>query len=218
MVGAKIMERHLSKTIAPTPVCRELPSNRDSDEMAGILVGDARSAAPMKFGPSSSDRGRGNPSTSDSVDQGLSDFSAPLNDQLRAIRRKLWVFTATLESLRAKIEMAYHPSGARIESDTLDRSVHTCDGLANDGFALQGKRILASWPARWKCVRLRARAVRAERQAAVAMNNASASLSHAFEAVLEYTLARAKADESCRNITRTSPSRDCNQGDFRKEL
>ena len=36
------MERHHSKTIAPTTVCRELLSNRNSDEMAGIVVGDAR--------------------------------------------------------------------------------------------------------------------------------------------------------------------------------
>ena len=74
----------------------------------------------------------------------------------------------------------------------LDRSVRTCDGLAKDGVALKGKKILGCWPARWKCARLRARAVRAERHAAVAMNNASDSLGHAFEAVLQYAYARLK--------------------------
>ena len=200
------MERHHSKTIAPTPVCRELPSNRDSDEMAGIVVGDARSAAPTKFGPSTSDRGRGSPSASDSVDQGLSDFSAPLNDQLRAIRRKLWILNATLDSLPTMIEMAYQQSAESVEREVHDRSVPTCDGLANEGFTLKGKKILGSWSARWKCARLRARALRAERHAAAAMNNASNSLGHAFEAVQQYARARAKADESCRNIIRTSSS------------
>jgi hypothetical protein len=137
-------------------------------------------------------------------------FSAPLNDQLRAIRRKLWIFNATLDSLLAKIEMAHHPSTVRIESDMLDRSAHTCDRLANDGVALKSKKILGCWPARWKRARLRARAVRAERHAAAAMNNASDSLGHAFEAVQQYARARAKADESCRNIIRTTSSRDCN--------
>jgi hypothetical protein len=139
------MERHHSKTIAPTPVCRELPSNRDSDEMAGIVVGDARSAAPTKFCPSTSDRGRGNPSTSDSVDQGLSDFSAPLNDQLRAIRRKLWIFNATLDSLLTRFEMSYEQSAECVGREMLDRSVHTCDGLATEGLTLKGKKILGSW-------------------------------------------------------------------------
>jgi hypothetical protein len=202
------MERHHSKTIAPTPVCREIPSNRDPDEMAGIVVGDARSAAPTKSGPSTSDRGRGSPSTSDSIDHGLSDFSAPLNDQLRAIRRKLWILNATLDSLPTKIEMAYQQSAESVEM--LDRSVHTCDGLANEGFTLKGNKILGSWPARWKCARLRARAARAERRAAVAINNLSDSLGRARETVQQYARARAKADESCRNVIRTSSSRDCN--------
>jgi hypothetical protein len=203
-------KRHHSKTIARIPVCRDLTSNRDSDEIDGIVVGDARSAAPTKVGPSTSGRDRGNPSTSQSVDKRLSDFSAPLNDHLRAIRRKLWIFNATLDSLPTTIEMAYQQSAECVEREMLDRSVHTCDGLANEGFALKGKKILESWPARWKRARLRARAVRAERHAAVAMNNASDSLGHAFEAVQQYARARAEADESCRNIIRTSASRDCN--------
>ncbi len=203
------MVRHRSRTIAPTLDCRELPSNCNSDEMAGIVVGDAPSAAPTKSGPSQSDRSRTSASTRDSVDQGLSDFSAGLNDQLRAIRRKLWIFNATLNALLAKIEIAYHPSAVRSESDMLDRSAQNCDRLGKDGVALKGKTILGCWPARWKCARLRARAVRAERRAAVAMNDASTALSQAFEAVLQYACACAEADESCMNITHTPTPRDC---------
>ncbi len=138
------MERHHSKTITPTPVCRELPSNLDSDEMAGIVVGNSHSAAPTKFGPSTNDRGRGNRSTCDSVEQGLFDFSAPLNGQLRAIRRKLWIFNVTLDSLPTTTETAYQQSAECVEREMLDRSVHTCDGFANEGFTLKGKKMLGS--------------------------------------------------------------------------
>ena len=62
------------------------------------------------------------------------------------------------------------------------------------------------WPARWNRARLRARADRAERRAAVAMNKASVALSDAFEAVLQAACARIKADEACRNITETPDS------------
>ena len=90
-----------------------------------------------------------------------------------------------------------------------DQSVHTCDGLARDGVTLKSKKVLSCWPAKWKSARLRARAIRAERHAAVAMNNASASLRDAFEAVLQYACARAKADDYCRNITRAPTPPDC---------
>ena len=203
------MERHNSRTIAPTTVCRELLSNCNSDEMAGIVVGDARSAAPTRSGLSTSDRGRGIAPTSDSVQQDLSEFSAPLDDQLRAIRRKLWIFNTTLNSLPAKIQMACRQSGEWVETEVLDRSVHTCDGLAKGGVALKSKKVLSYSPADWKCARLRARAIRAERHAAVAMNNASASLRDAFEAVLQYACARAQADDYCRNINRTPTPPGC---------
>ena len=147
--------------------------------------------------------------TNESVEQGLSDLSALLNDQLRAIRRKLWIFNTSLDSLPAKIEMAYYQSGGWVEREKLDRSVHTCDELAKDGVVLKGKKVLNCWPTKWKCARLRARAVRAERHAAVAIKSASASLSDAFEALLQYACACAKADEYRRNITRTPTRRDC---------
>ena len=138
----------------------------------------------------------------------MSGFSAPLNDQLRAIRRKLWIFNATLDSLPTKIELAYQRSAECVERAMLDRSVHTCDGLANEGFTLQGKKILGCLACQMEVRQAPARAVRAERHAAVALNNASASLSHAFEAVQEYAGARAKADMVSRNIARTPTARD----------
>ena len=51
--------------------------------------------------------------------------------------------------------------------------------------------------------------VRAERRAAIAMNKASAALSHAFEAVLQYANANAQADESRRNMRCTPTQRHC---------
>ena len=118
--------------------------------MAGIVVGDAHSAAHTKFGPSTSDRGRGNPSTSDSVDQGLSDFSAPLNDQLRAIRRKLWILNAKLQSLPAKIEMIYRQSG-RVRSRVDDaRPIDACttelDSLKKDSRSMARRFSVAGRP------------------------------------------------------------------------
>ena len=185
------MERHHPRTIAPTPVCRELPSRCNSDEMVGFGGGDALRRA-TRFGPSKSDQGCANSSTSASVDQGLSDFSAPLNDQLRSIRRKLWILNATLDSLLAKVELGYHPS-AYADRQRRARPVSAYIRSSRQGWARarahEDFRVLAS---QMEVCAAPARAVRAERHAAVAMNNASASLSQALEAALQYACAAPK--------------------------
>ena len=55
---------------------------------------------------------------------------------------------------------------------------------------------LGGWRARWKLARLRSRADRAERRAAVAIHDASDSFGAALEAVL-HAHARVKADQAC---------------------
>jgi hypothetical protein len=207
------MDRHHSRTIAPKPPCRELALNGDSDELAEIVDVASLSAKPISFGRGTSVRGRGNALTNVTVDQEFPNSTAPLDDDLQTIRRTLWILNATLDSLIKKIEMMSDQSGMRVEKDLVDRAVHTRDRLAEEGFALEGKKILGWRPARWKCARLRARAVRAERHAAISMSNASASLSRALDAVLQYARARAKADESRTNVTRSSTPRSSSEAD-----
>jgi hypothetical protein len=143
--------------------------------------------------------------SSDSFEHGLSHCSTPLRIPLGAIRRKLWILNTKLQSLPAKIELIYRQSGEWVNVDGLERCMHDGVGLAKE--RLNGRRGLGCWPAKWNRARLRARADRAERRAAVAMNKASVSLSDAFEAVLQAACARIRADEACRNITETPTPR-----------
>lgn len=143
--------------------------------------------------------------SNDSFEHGLSHCSTPLRIPLGAIRRKLWILNTRLQSLPAKIESIYRQSGEWVNVDGLEGSMHDGVGLAKE--RRNGRRVLGDWPARWNRARLRARADRAERHAAVAMNKASVSLSDAFEAVLQAACARMRADEACRNITETPTPR-----------
>ena len=143
--------------------------------------------------------------SSDSFEHGLSHCSTPLRIPLGAIRRKLWILNTRLQSLPAKIELIYRQSGEGVYVDGLERCMHNGIEIAEE--RLDGRRVLGGWPARWNRARLRARADRAERRAADAMNKASVSLSDAFEAVLQAACARIRADEACRNITETPTPR-----------
>ncbi len=143
--------------------------------------------------------------SSDSFEHGLSHCSIPLRIPLGAIRRKLWILNTKLRSLPAKIELIYRQSGEWANVDGLERCMHDGVGLAKE--RLNGRKGLGCWQARWNRARLRARADRAERHAVVAMNKASVSLGDAFEAVLQAACARIRADEACRNSTKTPTPR-----------
>ncbi len=121
--------------------------------------------------------------SSDPFEHGLSHRSPSLRITLGAIRRKLWILNTKLQSLSATIELIYRHSGEWVNVDGLGRCLHDGVGLAEE--RVNGRRVLEGLPARWNRARLRARADRAERRAAVAMNKASVSLSDAFEAVLQ---------------------------------
>lgn len=118
-----------------------------------------------------------------------------LRDQLQAIRRRLWILNATLDSLPAKIELACRASAA-----------------ARSGGVSPGLRVI---PSQASCnpanrhskrggdrrrkvrelARLRARAERAEHSAKRAINDAATTFGEALELVMEAFVARAKADE-----------------------
>ena len=130
----------------------------------------------------------------DDEGDGLFVPSESLRDQLLAIRRRLWIVNATLESLPAKIEQTYRnrsifagtgPNPYRNASDT----------LSTEQRALESQRP-AGWWARWKLARLKARARRAEARAASALYDASVSFGEALEAILQAAVARVKADEA----------------------
>ena len=143
--------------------------------------------------------------SSDSYEHGLSHCPTPLRIPLGAIRRKLWILSIKLQSMPAKIELIYRQNSEGVYADGLERCQHDGVGIAED--RLDGRRVLGGWSAKWNRARLPARADRAERLAAVAMNRASVSLSDAFEAVLKAACARIRADEACRNISETPAPR-----------
>jgi hypothetical protein len=193
------MERHQSKTIGLPPVSQGSLSDRDWHKCGEIIALDAWSAGPMNSGPGRREDGGGAQTAGrESVDQGISRRSDPMADRLKAVRRRLWILNATLESLPAKIELACRQSGVWAGGDGLDRHQQSCDGLGDVHLAVKTEGVLGRWRAKWKIATLRSRADRAERRAAVAIDDASASFSAAIEAVLQAALARVNADGACR--------------------
>ena len=120
--------------------------------------------------------------------------SDSLRDQLVAIRRRLWIVNATLESLPAKIEQSYRNRSV-IAGVEPSQSRNASDMLSTERRALESQKA-AGWWARWKATRLRSRASRAEARAAAALYDASVSFGEALEAVLHAAVARVKADEA----------------------
>jgi hypothetical protein len=123
-------------------------------------------------------------------------------DQLQAIRRRLWILSATLESLHSKIERAYYQRGDEDGGAGPDQPRHSPDALGHEWLVPQSEGFVAHWWARRKLTRLRSRADRAERRAAAAIQDVSASCSAALEAVLQSAVARLKADEAYRSSPR----------------
>jgi hypothetical protein len=120
--------------------------------------------------------------------------SDSLRDQLVAIRRRLWIVNATLESLSAKIEQTYRNRSVIADAGPA-RHRNTSDTLCAAGRTLDNHNA-AGWWARWKLARLRSRASRAEGRAAAALYDASVSFGEALEAVFNAAVARVKADEA----------------------
>jgi hypothetical protein len=121
--------------------------------------------------------------------------SSSLRDQLQTIRRRLWILNATLESLLAKFEVAYRMKSEVAGRDGSNAPRYTADAAGNKRLTLKAKGTLGGWWARWRLVRLRSRADRAERRAVVAIHDASASFGAALDAVLHAAIARVEADE-----------------------
>jgi hypothetical protein len=111
------MERPRSRTTDLPHVRDELWLDRDLDKCGGSISVDAGPAVVMTSGPSPRDEGGVKTSGRDSVDKGVFLPSDSLRDQLQAIRRKLWVLNATLESLPAKIEVVCRNRGEEAGQD-----------------------------------------------------------------------------------------------------
>jgi hypothetical protein len=188
------MERQQSRTIDPPPVRRGSLSDSDWNNCGISISVDAWSAAPMSSGPSPKDGGAVKTTGSDAGDEGVSRRSDSLRDQVQSIRRRLWILNATLESLPARIELACRKSGVPSGGDGPDQPQRIRDQPADLRPALKAEEAPGGWRARWKLARLRSRAERAERRAAVAIHDASASFGAALDAVLHAAIARVQAD------------------------
>jgi hypothetical protein len=203
-VSDKTMDRHQMKTTDPRAV-RELSLfDRDWEKSVDILSVDALSAAPIMFGPSSRAQRDFKTSTMHSMDQGVLRGSDHLQDRLDAVRRRLWILSATLEFLPAKFDLACRKSGVFAGENGLDMPQHTHDDSDHNRSTQKAQGPLGGWWAKWKLARLRSRAERVERRAAVAIHDASATFSAALEAVLHAAVARVKADEACLGLYRAS--------------
>jgi hypothetical protein len=187
------MERSQSRTTDfPRALGRAL-SKRDGDERRGDdsvnpgLEAVFPPSARSHNGAGLKSPGRDTPAEDSFV------ASDSLRDQLVAIRRRLWIVNATLESLPAKIEQSYRNRSviAGVEPSQFRNG---SDMLSAERRAFEHQKA-AGWWARWKATRLRARASRAEARAAAALYDASVSFGEALEAVLQAAVARVKADE-----------------------
>jgi hypothetical protein len=188
------MERSQSRiTDFPRALGRAL-SNRDGDERRGQdPVNPGLDAVILPTASRYNGTGLKSPGRDTPMDESFVPCDS-LRDQLLAIRRRLWIVNATLESLPAKIEQTYRNRSA-IAGVQPSQSRNASDMLSTERRALERQKA-AGWWARWKATRLRARASRAEARAAAALYDASVSFGEALEAVLHAAVARVKADEA----------------------
>jgi hypothetical protein len=189
------MERHRSRSTDFPHGSDELWSARNKDERRGSPSVDVRPIAARIPRPSPRPEGGVKTSARNSVEQRFFLPSESLRDQLQAIRRRLWILNATLESLHAKIELACRMRSEVASGDGSDHPRKIPDASGGEPLTLKAHGAIGGWWARWKLARLRSRADRAERRAVVAIHDASASFSAALDAVLHAAIVRAKADE-----------------------
>ena len=162
-------------------------------------------AAPTKFGPSTSDRGRGNPSTSDSVDQGLSDFSArsTTNCGRSVVSSGFSTRRSTHCPQRVRWLTSTAPSASRGRCSTAQCIRATVSPMKDVAQGQEDARVLASQME--------------VRQAPGAGSSGRASRGRCDEQCFGLSRPRLrsgaairprprKADESCRHIIRTSSS------------
>jgi hypothetical protein len=188
------MERRQSTTTDFSTAFGNLSSSCDGALCGTNVTANARPDVDFPMGPRSRN---GTGLRRPARDNEGEDFFIPsdsLRDQLLAIRRRLWIVNATLESLPAKIEQTYRNRSASADAGP-NRHRNTSDMLRAAGRALDNHNA-AGWWARWKLARLRSRARRAEARAAAALFDASVSFGAALEAVLQAAVARVKADEA----------------------
>jgi hypothetical protein len=200
------MERYQARTTDLPPVRQEPVS--DHGECISAL---ARRIVTINSGSSPSDRGAVKGPKKDSVDPDVFRTLDPLWDQVLAIRRRLWILSATLESLPTKIEQAYRKSSGVAGGAQPDHPWRSPSPSGHGWLSPDSEGFVGSWWAKRKLARLRSRADRAERRAAAAIREASESFGTALEAALQAAVARLKADEACLSFGRTLSSRrrDC---------
>jgi hypothetical protein len=161
----------------------------------------------MNSGSSPRNRVARSPSASDSEHPPVFGASDPLWDQLHAVRRRLWIISATLETLPAKIEAALRKSGDLADGLELDHPRHSTIAPQSQRLARLPEKFIAAWWARRKVARLISRADRAERKAAAAIQHVSTSFAAALEAFLQAAVDRVNAQEARLNTLDSPDSR-----------
>jgi hypothetical protein len=130
------------------------------------------------------------------VDRDVALRSGSLQDQIRVIRRKLWILNATLDSLHAKIEVAGRKRERLPEGDSPERPRRS---IVFSGGVRRVPRIgrkFDRWLRRRSLARLGSDADRAEKRALAAIARASASIGAALEAVRLAAIAREMAEKA----------------------
>ena len=167
-----------------------------------IVSVDAWSVLPMNSRPMLR-AGGGESAGRDGAEERGSRRADPVRDQLKAVRRSLWILGAKLECLPAKIERTCRKNELPAGGDGPERPRHA----GNKRLAPNPERALGGWLVRWKLARLQARANRAERRSAAALSDASASFTAALDAVLYAAVARVRADAASRGPCRARAAR-----------
>ena len=195
---ARAVAGHEGPRIDP-PMLRPMSfSDQETRTYVDISNADTPIVAPIMFGES--DEKASETSEGYSADHPNCRHSHPLQDRLNAIRRRLWILSARLERLPAKVELACRKSGVFTDGIGLDLPEHTHDDSDHSRPKQKAHGPVGAWWAWWKVARLRMRAERAERREAAAIHGASAAFDAALEAVLHAAVARVTADEACLSL------------------
>jgi hypothetical protein len=172
------------------------PVRQGSSDRRGSSLRVVQHTTAIDSGSCARERVPANPLPGDCDDPGILRSSDPLWDQLHAIRRRLWIVSTSLESLPAKIELAYRSRSRVAHGARPDEPGLALSASSDESPVTRPEGSNGGWWARRKCARLRSRASRAERRAAAAIHDASVSFGTALEAVLQAAVARAQADEA----------------------